>query len=90
MKHNGLNQSQANLWVAPFTGARVETNRLIKRYRFATVAPFTGARVETNKEDYGEPVYYQSLPSRERELKPMWSGKASMEALGRSLHGSAS
>ena len=34
-------------WVAPFTGARIETLVTDSNIRHKDVAPFTGARIET-------------------------------------------
>ena len=57
--------------VAPLAGARIETAAYSRNARSALVAPLAGARIETALRDVaeGEAV---SLPSRERELKPVW------------------
>ena len=54
--------------VAPFTGARIETERGEILLHDRAVAPFTGARIETvSAARSGETLL--SLPSRERGLK---------------------
>ena len=57
--------------VAPLAGARIETSATACASAFLGVAPLAGARIETALRDVaeGEAV---SLPSRERELKPVW------------------
>ncbi len=73
--------------VAPFTGARIETDTLEVIYDSFNVAPFTGARIETHSL-YIDDLEIESLPSRERGLKPQ--GPEGLQlSRGRSLHGSA-
>ena len=55
--------------VAPFTGARIETLRHLKKAPSVQVAPFTGARIETGKRRFALDDS-ESPPSRGRGLKP--------------------
>ena len=69
--------------VAPLAGARIETNLKKSRLMFGCVAPLAGARIETMPPVLPNAIM-TSLPSRERELKPLasWSPR---RATSRSL-----
>ena len=73
--------------VAPFTGAWIETNIIQYALRMAEVAPFTGAWIETSNMLQFDNTR-QSLPSRERGLKPGTPPKEGNNPARRSLHGS--
>ena len=77
-------------YVAPFTGARVETVVFNVGLNIILVAPFTGARVETVAMRLNSRPAFESLPSRERELKPKVNAYKTPLTGCRSLHGSAS
>ena len=57
--------------VAPHAGARIETLYSLRNPRFLYVAPHAGARIETSSEVNGLAAIAASLPTRERELKPL-------------------
>ena len=47
MKRRAERSSWANMMIAPYTGARIETHSYEQREPILIIAPYTGARIET-------------------------------------------
>jgi len=64
-----LSEAQGYL-VAPYAGAWIETERAKEDLEELAVAPYAGAWIETTLGIYGKSKREESLPTRERGLKP--------------------
>ena len=69
MKQRRARVVQGDRWVAPFTGARIETYKGGEADVVYLVAPFTGARIETTTIMRNGCGRRRSPPSRGRGLK---------------------
>jgi hypothetical protein len=74
-------------FVAPFTGAWIETFGSVTFTILFMVAPFTGAWIETSRNNHWIDIASKSHPSRVRGLKPVQTQDGLSQMIVAPFHG---